>query len=96
MSEKVARPAIVQYVDLAQTSNVSTQDFLGKAGLSMLQTIGWVYECEVDGFECVKILSYDDMDGEANSEGIVIPKACVLKIIELSADDSHLIDKALA
>lgn len=98
MSEKgVARPAILQYVDLAQHAKVDSHDFFQSAGLVILQCMGWTYETEVDGIEVYKILMVDDMDGDANSEGFVIPKACVLKIAYLSDEEGpHVLDKALA
>jgi hypothetical protein len=88
--KKAAELCLVSYIDLAETTGVSTQDFFGEhTTLSRLSTVGWVMEQDVQGIHCIKVCYIHDDDGEENSSGIVIPISCVLKceILEGSGKD---------
>jgi len=80
VEKKGAELCMVSYVDLAETSGVSTQDFFSEqTTFSMLTTVGWCMEQELNGIHCLKVCYIHDDDGQGNSAGLVIPISCVLK-----------------
>lgn len=86
---KAIRPGIVEYYDLCEHKGTVTNDFFQKDKLIKMRTMGLVMEEEGDDFTpaTVKILHIEDLEGSANSDGIVIPKSVVTRITYLAVDE---------
>lgn len=92
---KGAELCLVTYVDLAETQNVSTQEFFDhKTTYSKLSIAGWVMEQELNGVVCLKVCYLHDEDGEENSAGIVIPISCVLSCERLHNTGESAVDSS--
>lgn len=70
------REGRVEYYDLCAYTNVTREEFFNECGLKRLLVYGLVLETD----DVVKILYNDDQDDDTESEGIVIPKSCVIDI----------------
>lgn len=80
------REGRVEYLDLCAYTNVSREEFFNECGLKRLLVYGLILE----GDEIVKVLYNDDQDDDTESEGIVIPKSCVVSITYFSGEDSTI------
>jgi hypothetical protein len=97
LEQKSAEICCVTYVDLAETSNISTQSFFDhKTSYSKLSVCGWVMEQEIGGVLCLKICYLHDEDGNENSSGIVIPISCIISCDKLVNSGEKLFEPELA
>lgn len=75
-----AKPARVRYIDLCEHSCTTTQDFFAEAGLAVVEVYGLTVEMTVRGVTVLKVLFYDGIEADEESQGIVIPISCVEKL----------------
>lgn len=68
---------LLEYTDLCEHTDSSTEGFFNEDGLCNIMTVGFVKEVIVNGIPCLKVLHYHDQDSTKNSGGIVIQKSVV-------------------
>lgn len=83
LSQVPAYLAVIEYIDLAEITNISTQDFFSNETISTLTVTGYCIEADMDGIHVLKVCYINDLDGGANSSGLVIPISCVKSIQKL-------------
>lgn len=77
----------VHYWDLCKHENVSKEEFFGHCGLKELITYGLILIMT----DVVKVLTEDDVTGNEECHGIVIPRNCIILIDyydELDSEDN--------
>lgn len=72
----IIREGRVEYFDLCRHTDVSREEFFEHCSLKRMVDYGLILELE----DMVKVLNCDDPEDNAECEGIIIPKACVISI----------------
>lgn len=79
-----ARPGIVIFEDPAVHERVSTQSLFLECKPKVIEAYGLILEHE----KTVNICHFRDLTDEEESDGLILPRGCVIKIVYL--EEAHM------